>query len=131
MQFITALIFWVVVALWLVVLGTVAFQYVRNPRIFGTVRLLLIVVAIDTVRNIAENAYFGLYFGSQYALFPPAFATTLGNPKLLILPKIMNIAAGCVVLGLLLMRWLPKAVYERDNSEKLAAEWSCWPPLTR
>ena len=91
MQLVTALIYWVLVALWLVVLGTVAYQYVRNPRIYGTARLLLIVIAIDTIRNIAENAYFGLYFGSQYTLLPPAFAATLGNPKLLILPKIMNI----------------------------------------
>jgi diguanylate cyclase (GGDEF)-like protein len=122
MQLITALIYWVVVALWLVVLGTVAYQYVRNPRIYGTARLLLIVVAVDTVRNIAENAYFGVFFGSEYGLFSPAFATTLGNPKLLILPKIMNIAAGCLVIGLLLMRWLPRAVHERSSSEKLAAE---------
>ena len=90
--------------------------------IFGTTRILLAVVAIDTCRNIIENVYFGLFFGSQYGLFPGEIASTLGNPNLLILPKLINIAAGVVVLGLLLMHWLPKAITERFRSEQDRAD---------
>ena len=122
MQLVTALIYWVVVALWLAVLVTVLFQYSRNPRVFGTTRLLLLVVAIDTCRNLVENIYFGLFFGGQYGLLPEFFAQHLGNPSLLILPKVVNFAAGCFVLGLLLMRWLPAAVRERSLSEEVAAD---------
>jgi diguanylate cyclase (GGDEF)-like protein len=121
MHLLAALIYWVIVALWLGVLVSVLFYYWRNPRIFGTTRLLLLVIALDTCRNIVENAYFGLFFGSQYGLLPPAIADVLGNPALLILPKLANVAAGCFVIGLLLMRWLPKAVRERWNSERLSA----------
>jgi diguanylate cyclase (GGDEF)-like protein len=121
MHLLAASIYWVIVALWLGILITVLLYYRRNPRIFGTTRLLLLVIALDTCRNIVENAYFGLFFGSQYGLFPPAVADVLGDPKLLILPKLVNVAAGCFVIGLLLMRWLPKAVRERGNSERLAA----------
>jgi diguanylate cyclase (GGDEF)-like protein len=117
-----ALIYWVIVALWLAVLGTVIVNYVRNPRLFGTTRMLLAVVGIDTCRNIVENVYFGLFFGGQYGLFPSAIAHILGTPELLIVPKLMNIAAGGLVLGLLLMRWLPKAEGERDRSEKVKAD---------
>jgi diguanylate cyclase (GGDEF)-like protein len=104
------------------VLVTVLFYYARNQRIFGTTRLLLLVVALDTCRNIVENTYFGLFFGSQYGFFPLAIGRFLGNPALLIIPKLVNIAAGCFVIGVLLMRWLPKAVSERDRSEQFAAD---------
>jgi diguanylate cyclase (GGDEF)-like protein len=80
--------------------------------------LLLAVVAIDTLRNLVENVYFGLYFGGQYGLFPATFVTLLANPYLLIVPKALNVVAGCVVLGLLLLRWLPSAVTEHEVAKQ-------------
>jgi len=59
--------YWVIVALWLIVLVAVGMAYVRNPRTFGAARLLLVILAVDTARNVIENLYFGLYFGAQYA----------------------------------------------------------------
>ena len=116
MKLAAALIYWVIVALWLTVLGTVILAYLRDPRAFGAMRLLLAVVAIDTVRNVIENFYFGLYFGAQYGLFPGAIVGVLGNPSLLIIPKLINVAAAGAVLGLLLMRWLPAALRERAEA---------------
>jgi diguanylate cyclase (GGDEF)-like protein len=120
MKLVTALIYWVIVALWITIFITILMSYIRNPRVFGTTRLLLCVVAIDTFRNIFENAYFGLYFGGQYDLFPTVVVTLLGQPDLLIIPKILNVIAGCVVLGLLLLRWLPMAVTEKELAEQYA-----------
>jgi len=65
MSLATALIYWVIISLWLAVLTTVCVAFVRNPRTFGTIRLLLSVLSIDTLRNIIENIYFGLYFGGS------------------------------------------------------------------
>jgi diguanylate cyclase (GGDEF)-like protein len=118
MSIAAALIYWVIVAVWLVVLTTIAVFYIRNPRTFGTTRLLLAVIGIDTIRNIIENVYFGLYFGGQYGLFSSEISKFLGNPYLLIVPKLINVAAGCLVLGLLLHRWLPSAIRERGKSER-------------
>jgi hypothetical protein len=70
MSLAAALIYWVIISLWLAVLATVCIAFARNPRTFGAIRLLLSVIVIDTVRNIVENLYFGLYFGGQYGLFP-------------------------------------------------------------
>jgi PAS domain S-box-containing protein len=72
---------------------------------------------IDTVRNIIENLYFGLYFGGQYGLFPAAIVGVLGNPTYLIVPKVMNVVAASAVLGLLLLRWLPQASKERADAD--------------
>jgi diguanylate cyclase (GGDEF)-like protein len=114
MNLAAASIYWVIVALWVTVLVTVLASYFKNPQAFGTTRLLLCVLAIDTFRNIFENVYFGLYFGGLYGLFPPVVVTVLGQSVLLIVPKVLNVLAGCVVLGLLLTRWLPMAIAERD-----------------
>ena len=118
MNLAAALIYWVIVTVWLIVLATIVVFYIRNPRTFGTTRLLLAVIGIDTTRNIIENVYFGLYFGGQYGLFSSEMSKFLGNPYLLILPKLINVAAGCLVLGLLLHRWLPSAIRERGKSER-------------
>jgi diguanylate cyclase (GGDEF)-like protein len=118
MNLAAALIYWVIVAIWLTVLGTLAMFYLRNSSVFGTTRLLLAVLALDTARNLFENIYFGLYFGGKYGLLPAAYADVLGHPFLLIVPKLTNVAAGCFVLGVLLLRWLPAAIRERAKSEK-------------
>src|SRR5665213_536878 len=117
MTLVASLIYWAIVALWLAVLATVVASYLRNPRAFGGTRLLLAVLAIDTIRNIVENVYFGLYFGAQYGLFPGAIVGVLGSPQLLIIPKVSNVGAACVVLGLLLRRWLPMALRERADAD--------------
>jgi diguanylate cyclase (GGDEF)-like protein len=117
MNLAAASIYWVIVLVWLTVLATVFAFYLRNPRIFGATRLFLAVVTIDTSRNVIENIYFGLYFGSNYGLIPASLGPLLGNPVLLIIPKLVNVAAGCVVLGLLLLRWLPSAIKEHGASE--------------
>ena len=119
-----ALIYWVIISIWLAVLSTVAVAYYKNPQTFGTTRLLLIVVGIDTVRNIIENLYFGFYFGAQYGFFPASIVVLLGKPGLLIIPKLMNVVAASVVLGLLLLRWLPLAFRERLKAESDVREKS-------
>ena len=118
MTYVATYIYWVIVALWLTVLSSVVYYYLRNPRAFGTTRLLLSVIGIDTTRNILENVYFGFYFGGRYGIFPAWTTEVLGQPELLIIPKIANVVAGCVVLGLLLFHWLPQAVREWTNSEQ-------------
>jgi diguanylate cyclase (GGDEF)-like protein len=122
MNLAAALIYWVIIALWLAVLTTVCVAFVRNPRTFGAVRLLLSVIVIDTGRNIIENLYFGLYFGGQYGLFPASIVGVLGNPTYLILPKVMNVVAASAVFGLLVLRWLPLASKERADADATVHE---------
>jgi diguanylate cyclase (GGDEF)-like protein len=122
MIYIATYIYWAVVVLWLIVLSSVAYYYVRNPRAFGTTRLLLTVIGIDTIRNVTENSYFGLYFGGKFGVFPSWTVDVLGRPELLVLPKITNLVAGGVVLGLLLFNWLPNAVRDWKRSEQRAQD---------
>jgi diguanylate cyclase (GGDEF)-like protein len=120
MNIIAAGVYWVIVCIWASIFITAAIFYVTNRRTFGTTKLLLAVLALDALRNIVENIYFGLYFGSKFGIFRPAIGAYLGNPYRLILPKLSNIAAGCIVLGLLLLRWLPAAIREHSEGEAQA-----------
>jgi diguanylate cyclase (GGDEF)-like protein len=117
MKIAAAFIYWIIVAVWLAVLATVVIFYFRKGRTFGTTRMLLAVIAIDTIRNISENVYFGLYFDAQFGFLPTAFIQVLGQPTFLIIPKILNVAAGATVMSILLLRWLPEAIGERKLLE--------------
>jgi diguanylate cyclase (GGDEF)-like protein len=121
MAIIAAALYWVIVAIWLCVLLCTLYFSRGKTIIFGSARILLAVVAIDTLRDIIENIYFGVYFGSQYGFFNKGAAAILGQPFLLILPKIANIIAGCLVLFILLLQWLPNAARERTNLGRLAS----------
>ena len=121
MNLLSALLYWIAVALWSTVLITVIINYIRNPRAFGSTRLLLAVVVIDTVRNIVENVYFGSYWGGQFGLFPEEAVGFLGNPILMMAPKALNIVAGGFVLGLLVLRWLPLFLRERADTDRRLA----------
>jgi diguanylate cyclase (GGDEF)-like protein len=57
-----------------------------------------------------------------YEVLPSQLAAVMGHPVLLILPKFLNVAAGSVVLCLLLWRWLPLAVTERSQAERRASD---------
>jgi len=46
----------------------------------------------------------------------------MGHPTPLIVPKVLNVAAGTVVLCLLLWRWLPLAVKERNKADQRATD---------
>ena len=122
MSYLAALTYWVIVALWLTVLGTIVSFYIRNPQTFGTTRFLLAILSVDAVRNLIENLYFGLYFGSMYGVLPANFEVVLGAPGLLIVPKLLNVLASCVVLTLLLWRWLPLAVKEHGEAKQRASD---------
>jgi diguanylate cyclase (GGDEF)-like protein/PAS domain S-box-containing protein len=124
MTLMAALIYWVAVALWFVVLVAICTFSLRNPKTIGITRLLLAALAVDTLRNIVENLYFGVYFGAQYGLFPSAVVAVMGQPELLIIPAVINVAAAGIVLGVLLLRGLPTSLRERQMSEDVAREKS-------
>jgi hypothetical protein len=117
MHLAAALVYWLIVIIWAAALIVVVAASFNTSRAFGTTRLLLIVVAIDTLRNIVENFYFGAYFGAQLGLFSPSIVPVLGKPAFLMIPKLMNVIAASTVLWLLLFRWRPMAFRERIKLE--------------
>lgn len=107
--------YWVIVALWLAILAIFLGKLRRTHGHDEAFRVLIIVLAIDAFRTLFENLYFGIYFNALYGFLPQGFQQLLGAPALLMVPKLTNVAAGVLVLTLLLRSWLPAAEREREE----------------
>jgi len=118
MDLAVALLYWVIVVLWLAVLVTLVVFVMRSRDVAHTMGLLLLVLGIDTVRNIVENIYFGIYWGAVLGLFPASYAAPLEVWYAVAIPKVINLIAGSMVLGILLLRWLPAAMRDRARMQK-------------
>jgi len=112
MNLLATLAYWLIVSVWLVVLCTVAVFYRRDPRGVGTTRVLLAVVAIEAFCNILQTTYADGRLGP----FSDLVSGTDGA-LLAILPRVLNILSGVLVLAILLLRWLPALVRERQAAE--------------
>lgn len=120
-----ALIYWPIVAAWTAI-AVLTCAILVHPNTKGSgLRILLIFIFIDSVRNILENVYFGLLWGGRYGLLRSDVADRLSSPELLILPKILNIVAAAGILALLALRYFPQLIQDRKRveSDLLDAEW--------
>ncbi len=115
----------VIVVLWAIILALL----INTARLLvttnATLKILVVVLAIDAFRTLFENLYFGLFFNSFFGVLPAAVRDALSSPSLLVLPKLVNIVAGGLVLFLIVRRWLP--AFEADrlklaSNERAAAE---------
>lgn len=122
MDLAVALLYWVIVALWLAVLTALIVFVMRSRDVARTMGLLLLVLGIDAVRNIVENIYFGVYWGAVLGLFPAGYAAPLEASYAVAIPKVINLIAGGMVLSILLLRWLPAAVRERAAMQQRIQE---------
>ena len=125
-QFITSMTYWVLTILWLVIVG-IYLQKIKQLKAIkgvlgGTITVLLMILTIDAIRTIIESVYFGLYFNSMYGLLPNSIHELLSQPNLLILPKTINIAAGLLVIWLLINHWIPRELREREESLRILNE---------
>lgn len=112
---ITPISYWILTILWLAILVL----YLGNLRQLkitgGAVAVLLTILAIDAFRTVFESVYFGLYFNSLFGLLPKSIYEVLSQPELVIIPKLLNVVTGLIVLFLLIRRWLPREIREREE----------------
>jgi PAS domain S-box-containing protein len=114
-ELITPLSYWVLAALWAVILALYLAKLRDLKTTDGAIAVLLTILALDAFRTLFESTYFGLYFNAQFGLLPASIEATLGRPEFLIVPKLINIAAGALVLFLLLRRWIPREIKDREE----------------
>jgi len=112
------LAYFLIVGIWTAIFAVATTFFVTNRGYSGTTRLLLAILALDALLNVVENVYFGAYFGAKFGVFAAQIGEYLDSPARLIIPKLCNIAAGCLVLALLVWRWRPAAIQERTEAER-------------
>ena len=122
-RILTPATYWILIILWSFILQF----YIRRmwgnklEKLFTT---LMIILAIDAFRSLFESIYFGAWYTSLAGLIPGAIATFLMRPEMVIIPKLINVAAAVVVIALLLRRWLPEEELAKSRSTEalLASE---------
>lgn len=112
---ITPISYWVLTLLWLVILGLYLSKLRRSRIVGGAVAVLLTILAVDAFRTLFESIYFGLYFNSLYGLLPKGIHEVLLQPSFVFIPKLINVIAGFLVLFLLIRRWVPRELREREE----------------
>ncbi|AZG35421.1 PAS domain S-box protein [Shewanella psychromarinicola] len=119
-ELITPISYWILTTLWLVIIGICLLKRRKlttlDGAVGGTVAVLLVILGIDAVRTIIESVYLGLYFTSLYGFIPQAINELLSQPSWLIIPQLINVAAGLLVIWLLLKRWFPRELGEREQT---------------
>ncbi|MDX1572509.1 MAG: PAS domain-containing protein [Methylophaga sp.] len=114
-ELITSLLYWLLAGFWLVILFLYLLNLRKHHGLGGAVSVLLVILAIDAFRTVFESVYFGSYFTSYYGFISPEVYDLLSQPQFLIIPKLINLLAACLVLLLLIRHWLPKQTYERQK----------------
>lgn len=108
--------YWIIAALW----AAIFILLIKRASIFrggdDALKVLLIVLAIDACRTFVESVYFGTLFNAHFGFFPESLQGLLQSPVLLALPKFVNIAAGALVLVLIVRRWIPTMDRERERA---------------
>lgn len=111
----TASLYWLLLVIWLVILFLYCINLRKHQAFGGAVSVLLVILAIDAFRSVFESAYFGSYFTSFYGFISPDIYNLLSQPQILILPKLVNLLAACLILFLLFRHWLPQHNFEHQK----------------
>lgn len=118
--------YWILVVLW----GYILYFYLRRLsskqyRIPVFV-IPLLILSIDAFRTLIESIYFGAWYTSEAGLFPRSVHDVLVRPQYVFIPKVINVAAACLIIGILLRRYIPEEEREierrRNYTRDLEAE---------
>ena len=111
----TPVSYWLLIILW----STIIFIFFSNLKGAGqyspALKILLIVLTIDAFRTLFESTYFGIWYSSLAGFLPEHLYHILIKPEYVFIPKVINVMAAILVLGLLLRGMIPAMIEERKK----------------
>jgi len=117
----TPAIYWFLVFVWLYIV----LFYFRKTRFVERenklLKLLLFILAIDAFRTLIESLYFGAWYTSLSGLIPIEIFNFLAQPHVVFIPKIINVFAASLIFFLLIRKWLPAEIIQKQQFEKQVA----------
>jgi len=121
-QLLTPVTYWLLIVLWTYIL----FFYIsrlRSKRLVSPLFItFILIVAIDAFRTLFESVYFGAWYTSLAGLLPIGIHDFLVRPANVFIPKILNVVAAVLIIGILLRRWLPQEEHEREHQQNQIRE---------
>jgi PAS domain S-box-containing protein len=110
----TVVIYTVLAILWGLILVLYLWALRHSARQDRLVSILVGVLALDAFKSCIENVYFGTLWSSTYGYLPARVSRVLSDPVPLTMPKVLNLFVALAVLGVLVRRWIPEQLRERE-----------------
>ncbi len=118
--YLAAGLYWVLILCWLTILIFYWREY-RRLRGLGTiVSTMLVVVFLDGARTLLESVYFGTVYTARAGIFPRFMFELLSEPQLVMVPKLVNLAAATIIIMVLVRQWFPAMRKELDQQRELS-----------
>lgn len=117
--FATPVIYWALIIIWTYILVF----YIRKIKIISShdklLKLLLIVLAIDSFRTVFESLYFGAWYTSLSELIPIEVFNYLAQPQIVFIPKVINLIAAILIFTILIRKWLTSEIEQKKKLNKM------------
>lgn len=112
----TPVVYWVLIIVWAAVFIFYIVKIRALKEYSNLFKLLLVILAIDAFRSFFESVYFGAWYTSYSGLLPISVFNFLADPRIVFIPKIINLIVVLLILFLIVKKWL---VYELDEVNKI------------
>jgi signal transduction histidine kinase len=122
---IVAVLYWALILCWLVILLFYWREHRRLTALSSMVGTMLVVVFLDGARTLLESVYFGTWYTARAGMIPRYLFDLLSEPQYVLVPKILNLLAALMIIGVLVRRWFPDLAAEMERqrrTEQLYAE---------
>ena len=115
-KFATPIVYWILIIVWALI-SIFYFKKIRLLKGYSNfLKLLLIILAIDAARSFFESLYFGAWYTSYSGLLPISIYNFLANPKIVFIPKIINLIIAILILFLIIKKWLEYELIEINTT---------------
>ena len=118
-KYITPITYWLLVILWSYIFIFYIRKIKSKDRRNKLFKLLLLILAIDAFRTLFESIYFGAWYTSLSGLIPIEVFTYLAQPQIVFLPKIITLITAVLILVLIINKWLPSEINQKEELNAL------------
>jgi PAS domain S-box-containing protein len=118
-RIITPITYWLLAIIWIYIF-IFYIRKIRSKRLDNKLmKLLLFILAIDAFRTLFESIYFGAWYTSLSGLIPIEIFNYLAQPQIVFIPKIINLIVAALILVLIINRWLPSEIIQKEELKAL------------
>lgn len=100
-EYLSVASYWLMVLVWSIVFLFFARKYRQLKDEEPLLMAILVVLLMDAVRTLLENAYHGLIQAGQAGLLSPDLALALSRPELSFIPRITSLVLSFIVLAII------------------------------
>jgi membrane-associated HD superfamily phosphohydrolase len=120
--YLTPLMYWILTIIWLYILIFYLNKLKHKWKKDRLLRLLLLILSIDAFRTFIESIYFGAKYTSLVNLLPSYVFDILTEPQFVIFPKLINLITAILILTIIIHKWLPSEISQKNKVENLIEE---------